>query len=198
MISADRSALGLAVLLGVCGTWLCTEVAQADGTFFKNRQAAVTAAALAPARTTTPALGVRPGQASRAGPEPAKTATPTPAAGNPPPAPASTAPNEISGAVSDVLSTDTMIVAGQRVQLAGLRGTPSLAAPFRRWLQGHGGQLSCRAVAGRYQCNTPNGLDVGRVLLLNGAAECDAGAPAEYQLAQQQARQARRGLWAQR
>ena len=197
MISADRSALGLAVLLGVCGPWLCIEFALADGTFFKNRQAAVTAAAVAPA-PTTPALGVRPGQASRAAPEPAKAATPTPAAGNPPPAPASTTANEISGAVSDVLSTDTMIVAGQRVQLAGLRGTPSLAAPFRRWLQGHGGQLSCRAIAGRYQCTTANGLDVGRVLLLNGAAECDAGAPAEYQLAQQQARQARRGLWAQR
>ena len=197
MISADRSALGMAVLLGVCGPWLCIDAAHADGTFFKNRQAAVTAAAPAPA-PTTPALGVRPGEASRAAPEPAKTAALAPAAGNPPPAPASTAPNEISGAVSDVLSTDTMIVAGQRVQLAGLRGTPSLAAPFRRWIQGHGGQLSCHALAGRYQCTTPNGLDVGRVLLLNGAAECDAGAPAEYQLAQQQARQARRGLWAQR
>lgn len=187
----------MAVLLGVCGPWLCIEFAQADGTFFKNRQAAVTAAALAPA-PITPALGVLPGEASRTTAEPTKTVSPTPAAGSPPPAPPSTTASEISGAVSDVLSTDTMIVAGQRIQLAGLRGTPSLAAPFRRWLQGHGGQLSCRGVAGRYQCTTPNALDVGRVLLLNGAAECDAGAPAEYQMAQQQARQARRGLWAQR
>lgn len=150
MISADRSTLGMAVLLGVCGPWLGIEVAQADGTFFKNRPAAVTATALAPA-PTTPALGVPPREASRATVEPARIATPVPAAANPPPAPASTTPNEISGAVSDVLSTDTMIVAGQRVQLAGLRGSASLAAPYRRWLQSHGGQLSCRAVAGRYQ-----------------------------------------------
>lgn len=187
----------MAVLLGVCSPLLCIEVAQADGTFFKHRPAAVAETASLPA-PITPAMPVRAGEASPSPAQPARTTTSTPAANNTPPAPASTTPNEISGAVSDVVSTDTLIVAGQRVQLAGLRGTASLAAPFRRWLQGHGGQLTCRAREGRYQCTTANGLDVGRVLLLNGAAECDAGAPADYQMAQQAARQARRGLWAQR
>jgi endonuclease YncB( thermonuclease family) len=77
-----------------------------------------------------------------------------------------------------------------------LQGTANMNAAFSRWLESHGNRLSCRALGARYQCATPQGLDVGGVLIINGAAACTPDAPAQYQAAQLQARQARRGMWA--
>jgi endonuclease YncB( thermonuclease family) len=71
--------------------------------------------------------------------------------------------------------------------LSGLKG----------WLSSNGNQLNCSAVGPRYRCVTPNGKDVAMVVLANGAAEVDAGAPPEYRNAQNQARMMHKGIWAQ-
>ena len=84
------------------------------------------------------------------------------------------------------------------MQIAGVRGRPMMLAGLKGWLQNNGNQLNCRAVGPRYRCVTPNGKDVGLVVLENGAAEADANASAEYRAAVSRAQSLHKGIWAQR
>jgi len=113
-------------------------------------------------------------------------------------APASAGSAMISGPVNEVLSTDTFTVNGQQVQIAGIRGRPVMLAGLKNWIAGNGGQLTCRPVGPKFRCATPNNKDVGLIVLANGAAELDAGAPPEYRQAQLQAQANHKGIWAQR
>lgn len=195
MTSANRYALGVLSALSLIAAGAACDLARADGTFFKHKppaaasgqQATGSSAPAAPASRTVAG-------ADRASDSARSPAPQTGAVGQQ--SPQTSLPPEVQGVVSQVVSTDTLIVAGQRVRLEGLRGSPTLTGPFRQWLARQGGQLRCKALGTGYRCATAAGQDVGLVLILNGAAECASGAPPEYQMAQQQARQARRGLWA--
>lgn len=104
----------------------------------------------------------------------------------------------LSGPVNEVLSTDTFMVNGQQVQIAGIRGRVLMLAGLKNWIAGNGGQLNCRAVGAKYRCATANNKDVGLIVLANGAAEVDAGAPPEYRQAELQAQANHKGIWGQR
>jgi endonuclease YncB( thermonuclease family) len=97
-----------------------------------------------------------------------------------------------------VPSTDTLVVAGQRVQLAGVRGVSEMTQPLQRWIASTGNTVTCRPAGTRYRCTTANGSDVGQVVLQNGGGTAEPGAPANYRGAEMQARMARRGIWRQR
>lgn len=86
-------------------------------------------------------------------------------------------------------------MAGQRVQIAGVRGGPTMVNGLKGWLNANGNALICRAAGARYRCLTPNGKDVGLVVLENGAGETDASASVEYRSAENQAKAAHKGIW---
>jgi endonuclease YncB( thermonuclease family) len=113
-------------------------------------------------------------------------------------APAPAAPANISGQVSEVPSTDTLVVGGQRVALAGVRGVSEMAPPLQRWIASTGNSVTCHPVASRYRCTTANGSDVAQVVLQNGGGTATPDAPANYRGAEMQARMGHRGIWRQR
>jgi endonuclease YncB( thermonuclease family) len=195
MTSANRYALGVLGALSLLAAGATPDCARADGTFFKHKPPAIAspqhaAGTPAVARVSRPEAAAGGPGSSRSDASRAGTAREASAR--------TAAPAEVTGIVSQVVSTDTLIVAGQRVRLEGLLGSQAMAAPLRQWLARQGGRLRCRLLAAGYRCLTPAGQDVGLVVILVGAAECAAGAPSEYRMAQMQARQARRGLWARR
>jgi endonuclease YncB( thermonuclease family) len=108
------------------------------------------------------------------------------------------APADISGQVSEVPSTDTLVVVGQRVTLAGVRGVSEMAPPLQRWIAGTGNSVTCRPAGSHYRCNTADGSDVAQVVLQNGGGTATPDAPASYRSAEIQARMARRGIWRRR
>jgi endonuclease YncB( thermonuclease family) len=122
---------------------------------------------------------------------------PTPSS-TPRPTPAPPAPADISGQVSEVPSTDTLVVAGQRVTLAGVRGVSEMTQPLQRWIASSGNSVTCKPVGSHYRCTTANGSDVGQVVLQNGGGTATPDAPANYRGAEMQARMGRRGIWRQR
>ncbi len=219
MTSLERAGhrLGISVLIGsavVAGQLLCS-AALAEGSFFKDRPGSAGAPAAAntasPVVTPAPPAPAAPAappspdaQVSRAGSAvPAPTAQPqpplSPRATERPTESAGTAGSAtLSGPVSDVLSTDTFVVNGQQVQLAGIRGRPVMLNGLKAWIQSNGGRLACRAVGSKYHCVTPTNKDVGMVVLANGAGEVDAGAPPAYRQVETQAQMSHKGIWAQR
>lgn len=182
MTSNKRHPLWIAALAATLGLGFVAG-AQAEGTFFKKK------------RATAPVTAVTPEPKPQTPPPPApEPEQPTPEP--PAPKPEIPAPTPISGVVDSVESTDTLIVAGQRVQLAGIRGEAALTQGLTRWLAGNGNQVNCEPIAARYVCKIPRGTDVGLIVLSNGAGRADAEASEEYKQAEGQARAQRRGVWA--
>lgn len=197
---------------------LCAGTLHAEGTFFKNRRTAgasppASAESAPPVRVpATPPDAPAPTSggvvaASGSGkppltsgpivPPPQPDPPPPPA---PPPGPpaAAAAPGAAShsGAVDRVVTTDTLSVAGQTVQLAGVVGSGGAStAGLQHYLQAQGNHLSCQAVGARYRCLTDAGKDLGLLVLMNGAGRASSDAPAAYQEAEAQARAAGKGLW---
>lgn len=96
-----------------------------------------------------------------------------------------------------MLSTDTYLINGQQVQLAGIRGTALMLGGLKAWVKGNGGRFSCRAVGAKYRCiTTDTGKDVGLIVLANGVAQVDAGAPPEYRQVEIEAQMKHKGMWA--
>jgi len=208
-------AAPLLIGLGIVGAQFVCLSAWAEGSFFKDRQSAAgsqqpaaqqTAAQPKAVPATAPAPVPEPAQAPPDSTGSSASETPPPPVSAPAPAPTVPPPvqqptrqasshADVSGAVSEVLSTDTFVVAGQQVQLAGVRGRAVLLTGLRGWLANNGNQLNCHAVGSRYRCSTPNGRDVGQIVLANGAGEVDANAPPEYRAAETQARLAHKGIW---
>jgi endonuclease YncB( thermonuclease family) len=157
-------------------------------------------------RATTEQGAVRNELASSAASSTAPSAAPSPAppaeqrssGSAQPAAPAPAAPADISGQVSEVPSTDTLVVGGQRVALAGVRGVSEMAPPLQRWIASTGNSVTCHPVATRYRCTTANGSDVAQVVLQNGGGTATPDAPANYRGAEMQARMGHRGIWRQR
>jgi len=101
----------------------------------------------------------------------------------------------VTGNVDDVVSTDTLIIQGERVQLAGVRGDTREAQALKRWLSKIGGPVTCLPVGERYRCSTANHMDIGQVLIRHGAAQVGPGASTEYQMAEIAARREHQGIW---
>jgi endonuclease YncB( thermonuclease family) len=132
---------------------------------------------------------------------PALTPTAPSAASGAPGAPASTpaaAPATIRGKVSRVPNSATLVVGDQRVRLSGIDPGPAeVLAPFEKWVEAQG-DIACEpdAQTGRYRCMTTGGVDVAEAAILNGAGRVGDGASPEYRSSETQAREAKRGLWA--
>ena len=103
----------------------------------------------------------------------------------------------VAGAVDQVISTDTLVVAGRTVHLAGIRGTNGpIVDGLRRWFASQGNHLTCTAAGAHYISATPNGRDIGPVILGVGAGQAAEDAPPSYRSIEAQARAAGRGVWA--
>jgi endonuclease YncB( thermonuclease family) len=161
------------LLIGICVALLSANAA-AEGTFFKNR------------KTAEPAPQTQTQQAQ-------------PTQSTPQPQPASQTQEQqpnVSGRVDRVVTTDTFVVNGQQIMLFGVVGEPTpYAEALAQWLVSNGNQMNCEPEGGRYRCTTPGGVDVAGVVIFNGAGKASADAPQEYQDAEAQARNGRKGVW---
>lgn len=97
-----------------------------------------------------------------------------------------------------VNDTATLSAAGKTYALDGVVG---LQAPYSSQLQGYiagnGDSVTCspQAEPARYICLLPDGTDVAKVALVNGAARVAADAPDAYRVQQLDALNKRRGYW---
>jgi endonuclease YncB( thermonuclease family) len=97
-----------------------------------------------------------------------------------------------------VLDTARLQADGQTYVLDGLIG---LGPPFATQLQGyivqHGDSLVCnpQGIAGHYICLLPDGTDVAKTALVNGAARVATEAPDSYRMQQADALSNHRGFW---
>lgn len=201
MTSTDR-VRGRVLLCALATGMLLTSAAHAEGTFFKSRRGVATANP--GSGTAVPPLPATPVAAanSSAPPPPAAQQHELNAAGRadpapaPPPAAPAAAAAARTGSVDRVLTTDTLSVGGQQVQLAGVEGVSGpVTQGLTRYLQSQGNHLTCTPLGGRFRCLTDAGKDVGLLVLLNGAGRASADAPREYHAAENQARANNQGVW---
>ncbi|WP_158931773.1 hypothetical protein [Acidisphaera sp. S103] len=98
-----------------------------------------------------------------------------------------------------VQDTSTLVADGKTYILDGVIG---FDAPYTTQLQGYiagnGDSVTCSPQndAGHYICLMPDGTDVAKVALVNGAARVDREAPDAYRVQQLDALNNRRGYWA--
>jgi len=95
--------------------------------------------------------------------------------------------------------TATLTVGDRTFLLAGIEGIPGPPAEeMQKYIAANGDSVSCDA-AGlvRYVCFLPDGTDVARVALVNGAARLGPNAPTEYSQQRDIAQREKRGIWAQ-
>jgi hypothetical protein len=103
---------------------------------------------------------------------------------------------DLEGTATQVLDSGAVIVAGKIVNLFGIRGEDGRPAQaMQRYLKSTGGQLQCFAKGKSYQCFA-NGEDVAEHAVRNGWARTRDGAPAQYAVAEQEARRVHLGVWA--
>ena len=86
---------------------------------------------------------------------------------------------------------------GQSFPLDGLIGAPGRPAQdLQSYIASHGDALMCQPGGGRYVCTLPDGTDIAKVALINGAARVSDDAPDAYRQQQVLAQDAHRGIWA--
>ena len=103
---------------------------------------------------------------------------------------------DLEGTATQVLDSGAVIVSGKIVNLFGIRGEDGRPAQaMQRYLKNTGGQLQCFAKGKSYQCFA-NGEDVAEHAVRNGWARTRDGAPAQYAVAEQEARRVHLGVWA--
>ncbi len=97
---------------------------------------------------------------------------------------------------AQVVDTATLILNGQRLSLAGVEGEGGdYARQLQSLIDSQGRVVSCALQARGYLCTLPNGMDIARAALYNGAARADDDASDDYRQQAEAARAARRGLW---
>jgi endonuclease YncB( thermonuclease family) len=109
------------------------------------------------------------------------------------------APGAVRGKVTRVPNAATLVVGDQRLRLSGIDPGPiEDLGPFGSWVRAQG-ELVCmpEAQTGRYRCLTGSGVDVAQAAILNGTGRVGDGAEPEYRDSETQARDGKRGLWAQ-
>ncbi len=105
-------------------------------------------------------------------------------------------PDSIAGTAS-VIDTATLSVDGQRVPLFGVTGeTGTLADQLGDLLSANGGQVTCALQVDSYRCMLPNGIDIARIALYNGAARLGPDASDDYRQQAAAATAQHKGVWA--
>jgi len=92
-----------------------------------------------------------------------------------------------------------LVLDGQSFALDGLQGLPGQPAQeLQGYIAAHGDSVTCQQQPGgqSYVCLLPDGTDVGKAALVNGAARAAPGAPDAYLAQQADAVANRRGIWA--
>ncbi len=96
--------------------------------------------------------------------------------------------------------TSALLASGtQTFPLYGLQGLPGRPAQdLQGYIAAHGDGVTCQQQPdGRtYLCTLPDGTDLGKAALVNGAARLAPGAPDSYRVQQADAAASRRGIWA--
>jgi hypothetical protein len=122
----------------------------------------------------------------------------------PPPSPALEPPEQtvppsqtIGGEVESYSADGWPVIAGKVFPLCGIATLPVGAMErMKTWVKAHGDYLYCEAAdTVSYRCLTKQDLDLSRAILLNGAARATPDAQQIYREAEQQARDAKRGIW---
>lgn len=124
----------------------------------------------------------------------AKQPKPVPAAVTPLPSP----PAPSHSGIPEIVDTATLLIDGQRLQLAGLRSVdmPEAGAAARAYLAQAGNVKCDPAPVGGWRCTVlAKGLDVAEVFALSGFAKAAVNAPDFIRNAEGMARQNRRGVW---
>ena len=96
--------------------------------------------------------------------------------------------------------TSALLASGtQTFPLYGLQGLPGRPAQdLQGYIVAHGDSVTCQQQPdGRtFLCTLPDGTDLGKAALVNGAARLAPGAPDSYRAQQADAAASRRGIWA--
>jgi hypothetical protein len=104
-------------------------------------------------------------------------------------------PEAISGPAT-VVDTATLTVNGQKVPLFGIEGeTGVLADQLQDLITATGPNVTCQPHELTYVCTLPNGTDVARAALYNGAARPGQDASDDYRQVSDAAKSAHKGIW---
>lgn len=104
-------------------------------------------------------------------------------------------PEAITGPAT-VVDTATLTVNGQKVQLFGIEGeTGVLADGLQDLITAAGPNVTCQPHDQTYVCTLPNGTDVARAALYNGAARPGQDASDDYRQVSDAAKTAHKGIW---
>jgi endonuclease YncB( thermonuclease family) len=104
-------------------------------------------------------------------------------------------PEAISGPAT-VVDTATLTVNGQKVPLFGIEGeTGVLADQLQDLITASGPSVTCKPHDQTYVCTLPNGTDVARAALYNGAARPGQDATDDYRQVSDAAKSAHKGIW---
>jgi len=97
-----------------------------------------------------------------------------------------------------IVDTATLVMGGQTYLLDGIDGVGAPYAPvMQSYIANAGDSLSCEAEAnpGHFICVLPDGTDIAKVALVNGAARVTPDAPDSYRIQQLDAINNHRGMW---
>ncbi len=104
-------------------------------------------------------------------------------------------PASIDGGAT-VVDTATLNVNQVPVNLTGVAATtPEAANHLQEFIDAAGSTVHCVPNGPGYTCTLPNGADVARIALFNGAAQSNADSTPDYLAQQDAAKAARRGIW---
>jgi endonuclease YncB( thermonuclease family) len=104
-------------------------------------------------------------------------------------------PEAITGPAT-VVDTATLTVNGQKVQLFGIEGeTGVLADQLQDLITAAGPSVTCQPKDQTYVCKLPNGTDIARAALYNGAARPGQDATDDYRQVSDAAKTAHKGIW---
>jgi hypothetical protein len=110
-------------------------------------------------------------------------------------APGREQPPVVSGP-AQVVDTATLIINGQRLALAGVEGEGGeYARQLQSLIASQGGMVNCAPQGRGFVCQLPNGMDIARAALYNGAARAADDASDDYRQQAESARSGRRGIW---
>ncbi|MGU7776344.1 TIR domain-containing protein [Burkholderia sp. MR1-5-21] len=103
---------------------------------------------------------------------------------------------DLQGSVDQILDSAALIVSGKIVNLYGVRGVDGRPArSMQRYLESEGNLVQCFARDDAYQCFA-NGHDIAAHAIRSGWARTRHGGPPQYEADEQEARNARVGIWA--
>jgi hypothetical protein len=127
---------------------------------------------------------------------PAQQAAPEPKEASPPPEPANAAADPLKG-VPEVLDTATLVLDGKVIPLFGVEWVRGAGSPeeLTRYLNGREVDCDEAPSPGTYRCQVDS-QDLSKVVLYNGGGRAKPDATPELKAAEDAARSAGRGVWA--